>query len=183
MSEFRLWSFLKADIMRYRALQFGDEHEIWSFYQWFSLFSPRIIPVVLCRLAYFMELHHMSFFAKFLSFLNFVFFGIEISLSTFIDKGLVIPHSNGTVIGASRIGKNAIIFQGVTLGAKFIDFDFNESARPLIGDNVIVGSGAKVLGGISVGEGCKIGANAVVLKSVPPRCMAVGIPSKLINSL
>ena len=81
------------------------------------------------------------------------------------------------VIGAWKIGSNATIFQGVTLGANEISFDYFESNRPTLGNNVIVASGAKVLGGIIVHDNVRIAANAVVIKSVPSGALAVGVPA------
>jgi len=87
----------------------------------------------------------------------------------------------GTVIGAWRIGRNATIFQGATLGAKSVDMAFDQRLLPVLGDNVTVGAGAKVLGGITVGDDVVIGANAVVVHSVESRCTVAGIPAKVLT--
>jgi len=87
------------------------------------------------------------------------------------------------VIGAWSIGENATIFQGVTLGAKELDFSYEESSRPTVGDDVTIGSGAKVLGGLTLGAGSRIGANAVVLDSVPTNVVAAGVPSRIVKIL
>jgi serine O-acetyltransferase len=95
---------------------------------------------------------------------------------------LYIPHPVGTVIGATKIGHNATILQGVTLGAKEIDISYLPANRPTIGDNVTIGAGAKVLGGINIGDNVTIGANAVVTKSLPDNVVAAGVPAKIIRT-
>jgi serine O-acetyltransferase len=88
-----------------------------------------------------------------------------------------LPHPNGIVIHpASQIGVNCTIYQQVTLGGR----DDNHGA-PVIGANVLIGTGAKILGSVTVGDGARIGANAVVLADVPPRATAVGVPAKIIS--
>ena len=76
------------------------------------------------------------------------------------------------------IGVNVTIYHQVTLGAVEMDFSYTPSLRPMVGDGVVIGVGAKVLGGLTLGNGSVIGANAVVLKSVPPGCVAIGVPSR-----
>ena len=115
--------------------------------------------------------------------INFFLFGIEIAVRCPIGPGLFLPHTQGTVIGAWRIGADATIFQGVTLGAKEVDFSYAESSRPAIGAGVTVGSGAKVLGGLVVGDGARIGANSVVLQSVPRFTVVAGAPARVVKSL
>jgi serine O-acetyltransferase len=143
--------------------------------------NPRFLPVVLFRLAHACYCKNMRGFAKVISLINFVLFGIEIAQRCEIGGGLYLPHTMGTVIGARAIGKNAVIFQGVTLGAKSIDIGYNEDQRPLLRDNVTIGSGAKVLGGLTIGNNVIIGANAVVTKSLKDNVVAVGIPAKIIR--
>jgi serine O-acetyltransferase len=173
---FHLLSFLKDDILRFKNASQALNSKLWLNRYWISLFSPRVLPVFLCRLAFFFAQYNLAFASKFFSFLNFIIFGIEISTKTFIDRGLLLPHTQGTVLGASYIGKNATIFQGVTLGSKFLDF--NNADRPQIGENVLIGAGAKVLGSIMIGNNVKIGSNAVVLKTIHDNCIAIGIPAK-----
>ena len=145
------------------------------------IFNPRFMPVVLCRLSQTCYRTRLKPLSKILSLSNFVLFGIEIALRCEIDEGLYLPHTQGTVIGAQRIGKNAVIYHNVTFGAKEIDIGYHEDQRPIIGDNVIIGSGAKVLGGITVGNNVIIGANAVVIESIPSNVMVGGVPAKIIR--
>ena len=98
-----------------------------------------------------------------------------------IGPGLCFPHTVGTVIGALRIGRDAVIYHGVTLGAKEMDFGYDSKARPIIGDNVVIGSGAKVLGGITIGNNVIVGANAVVVESVPDNVVVGGVPAHILR--
>jgi serine O-acetyltransferase len=116
------------------------------------------------------------------SLINFLFFGIEIAVACKIGPGLFFPHTHGTVIGAFTIGKNAVIYQGVTVGAKDLDFTYDAAHRPCIGDNVLLGAGAKVLGGIELGHSVTVAANAVLLSSVPDNVVVGGIPAKILKS-
>jgi serine O-acetyltransferase len=148
---------------------------------WKRALNPRFLPVVLFRLAHSCYCNGWGALSKILSLVNFALFGIEIAQRCEIGGGLFLPHTVGTVIGARSIGRNAVIFQGVTLGAKLIDIGYNEKSRPLLGDNVTIGAGAKVLGGISIGDNVTVGANAVVTKSLESNVVAVGIPAKVIR--
>jgi len=121
-------------------------------------------------------------FAKLFSGLNLVMFGIEVAPRCEIGPGLYLPHTVGTVIGASRIGANAMIFQGVTLGAKELDIAYNPALRPVLEDEVTIGAGAKVLGGLVVGFGAVVGANAVVTRDVAAGLTVVGIPARAVGT-
>jgi serine O-acetyltransferase len=177
--QFSLFSYLRADLMRARCLLYGPDQTKSGVRLWIGLLSPRFFPVALCRLAHYFFCHKFFVIAKFVSFINFVFFGIEIAIRCPIGPGLFFPHTQGTVIGAWSIGSNATIFQGVTLGAKELDFSYLESSRPVIYNDVTIGSGAKVLGGIIINNGVRIGANAVVLQSFDSGVVAVGIPAQV----
>jgi serine O-acetyltransferase len=146
-----------------------------------NLANPRFIPVFLYRVSRYLYIHNMILFAKFISMVNFVLFGIEISLRCEIGKGLYFPHTVGTVIGAHCIGENSIIYHGVTLGAKEMDLNV-QAGRPFLGNNVIIGSGSKVLGGITIGNNVIVGANAVVTKDLPDNVVVGGIPAKVIRT-
>ena len=140
-------------------------------------FSPRFMPVVLFRLSHWFFQKRLSPLAKLVSLINFVVFGLEIAVRCEIGPGLYFPHTQGTVIGALRIGMNATIYHNVTFGAREIDIGYHDASRPVVGDNVIVGSGAKVLGAVVLGDNVRVGANAVVLKDVAPGLTVVGIPA------
>lgn len=91
-----------------------------------------------------------------------------------IGPGLFVSHGQGTILSAERIGANLQVHQGVTVG-----WDYRGDRRPVIGDDVFIGAGAKVLGAITVGDGARIGANAVVMCDVPAGATAVGIPARV----
>jgi serine O-acetyltransferase len=143
----------------------------------------RFLPVLLCRLAHSSYKCGWKPLASMFSLLNFVVFGIEIGQQCEIGGGLYLPHTVGTVIGAWSIGRNAVIFQGVTLGTKVIDTGYNKDFRPSLGDNVTIGSGAKVLGCITIGANVIVGANAVVTKSLESNVVAMGVPAKVIRKI
>lgn len=177
--KFELRRYLRADLGRRRRLMQGETSGTPSTFRlWIGVVSPRFAPVLLCRLAHGSYLAGLKPLAHLISFVNFVCFGIEIAVRCPIGPGLLLPHSQGTVVGAWRIGDNATIFQGVTLGAREIDFAYEERCRPTLGDDVTIGAGAKVLGGIHVGNGATVGANAVLLESVPDGAVAVGVPAR-----
>lgn len=96
-----------------------------------------------------------------------------ITPSSAVSDGLVIMHGHGTYVDAETIGKNCLIFQDVAIGPKH-----EEGERPTIGNYVHVSSGAKMLGGITIGDHCVIAANAVVVKDMPPNSLAVGVPAR-----
>ena len=172
-------AYLAADLRRYSRTVSPGATPTWR--MWLLLPTPRVAPVFLCRLAHQFYRWRLGPVAKILSLINFVIFGIEIAVRCPIGPGLLLPHTQGTVIGARKIGANATIFQGVTLGAKEMDFEFHADRRPELGDDVTVGSGAKVLGGIVVGNGARIGANTVVSESLAPHALAVGGAMRVIG--
>ena len=178
--KFKLLSYLTADLRRARFVMHGAVEEISALRLWMGVLSPRFTPVLLCRLAHWFYRLRLGPIAKIISLLNFFFFGIEIAVRCPIGKGLFLPHTQGTVIGAWAIGENATIFQGVTLGALEVDFSYQESSRPTLRDGVTVGSGAKVLGGITLNNGARVGANAVVLHNVAQDQLVVGVPAKVV---
>ena len=105
--------------------------------------------------------------------------GIEIHPGAKIGKGLFIDHGSGVVIGeTTEIGDNCTIYQNVTLGGTGKE---TGKRHPTLGNNVMVGAGARVLGPFKVGDNSKIAANAVVLSEVPPNCTAVGVPARIVK--
>ena len=105
--------------------------------------------------------------------------GVDIHPGAKIGKRLFIDHAQGVVIGeTAEIGDDVVMFHGATLGGTGKD---KGKRHPTIGNNVVIGCGAKVLGNIVIGDNAKIGANAVVLKDVPANSTAVGIPAKVVK--
>jgi len=175
--ELTLKSCLDADWARLTELAGRSD----SKRKWYSHFSPRFAPLTLIRLAYYSELKGCRVIAKLFSLLNFLIFKIEVPSRLKIGPGLVIPHPQGTVLGANEIGSNVTIFHQVTLGGKIADFGYDLSQRPKVRDGVTLSVGAKVLGPLTLGEGCIIGANAVVVGDIPAGVTAVGIPAKVME--
>lgn len=134
--------------------------------------------VILHRLANFLFRHKCFFLARLVSQTSRHMTGIEIHPGATIGKGLFIDHGMGVIIGETTIiGDDCTIYQGVTLGGTGKE---TGKRHPTLGNNVMVGSGAKVLGPFKVGDGAKIAAGAVVLKEVPAGATAVGVPAKAV---
>ena len=102
-------------------------------------------------------------------------FGLEIAFDKAMGGGLYIAHTQGCVLSFAEVGENCTVISAVTIGRR------NKHAFPVLGDNVLIGAGARVLGGIKVGDNARIGANAVVLKDVPADSTAIGIPAKIVQ--
>jgi len=170
---------LRMDIERYQQF-IGRAEPVSTFGLIKSCFNPRMAPVVLIRLSEFFFSRRLSMLAKFFTTANVAIFGIESSPQVRIGGGLFLPHTVGTVLGAERIGEYVTILQGVTLGTVEPDNGFTVSLRPVIGNHVVLGAGAKVIGRVTIGDYAKIGANAVVLKDVPAHALAVGVPARII---
>jgi serine O-acetyltransferase len=130
--------------------------------------NPYFCPVLLYRLAYVTRDSMHGIPGVLFSRANYFLFGLEIARHCTIGPGMFLPHTRGTVIGAARIGSNAVIYHGVTLGARTIDGRFDSSTRPVVGDNVIIGAGAIVIGPITIGDGARIGGNCMVVDDVSP---------------
>lgn len=131
------------------------------------------------RLSHWLFVHHCFFLARLVSQVTKFFTGIEIHPGAQIGKGLMIDHGTGVVIGETTIiGDDCTLYQGVTLGGTGKDVG---KRHPTLGNNVMVGSGAKVLGPFKVGDNSKIASNAVVLTEIPPNCTAVGVPARVVK--
>lgn len=142
----------------------------------------RFWPVFLYRLGRGCEQRGFGAGARVCSALNQLLFGVEIALRLDIGPGLYFPHSQGIVLGATAIGRDATIYHGVTLGAQTLDVGYDPGRRPTVGDGVVLAAGAKVLGGVTVGDGAVVAANAVVVHDVEPRTVVGGIPAGVIGT-
>ena len=129
------------------------------------------------RIAHFFYKLKLFFLARLISQFSRHFTGIEIHPGAQIGKGLFIDHGMGVVVGETAIiGDNVLLYQGVTLGGTGLE---KGKRHPTIGNNIVIGTGAKVLGNITVGDNSYIGANAVVIKDVPPNSTVVGVPGRI----
>ena len=171
-----LLTYLKADLLRLAPTNPS----------FFSLMThslhPRFFPVFFVRVSRYFYCHKLfRFLSPIFTWFNVIIFGIEVTPKCDIGPGLMLPHTFGTVIGANKIGPNATIFQGSTIGASSLDIAFDINKRPVIGCHLIVGAGAKVLGDLTLGDNVTIGANSVVIKSVADAMVVAGIPAKIIG--
>jgi len=131
------------------------------------------------RIAHWFHRMGMPFFARAISQAARFFTGIEIHPAAKIGGSFFIDHGMGVVVGeTTEIGEHCLLFQGVTLGGTGKE---RGKRHPTLGNYVVVGAGAKVLGGITIGDRVKIGANAVVLTSVPPHSTVVGVPGRVVR--
>lgn len=144
----------------------------------FLLYSG-VHAVIYHRIAHWLYLHHRFFLARWVSQHARKKTGIEIHPGATIGHRLVIDHGMGIVIGeTAEIGDDCLLYQGVTLGGTGKD---QGKRHPTLGNNVLVGSGAKVLGPFKVGDNARIAAGAVVLEEVPPNATAVGVPAQIVR--
>ena len=135
--------------------------------------------VIFHRIAHWFYLKKFYLIARLISQFSRFLTGIEIHPGAKIGKGLLIDHGSGVVIGeTAEIGDNCLIYQGVTLGGTGKE---HGKRHPTLGNNVMVGSGARVLGPFKVGDNAKIAANAVVLEEVPENSTAVGVPARIVR--
>ncbi|MCI6255156.1 MAG: serine O-acetyltransferase [Clostridiales bacterium] len=143
------------------------------------LLYPGVHATIYYRIAHFLHVHGLKFLARLISQWGRLCTGIEIHPGAKIGRRLVIDHGMGIVIGeTAEIGDDCLLYHGVTLGGTGKD---QGKRHPTIGNNVMVSSGAKVLGPFKVGDNSRIAANAVVLTEIPPNATAVGVPARVVR--
>ncbi|HIT31584.1 MAG TPA: serine O-acetyltransferase [Candidatus Enterenecus stercoripullorum] len=143
------------------------------------LLYPGVHATLYHRLAHFFYRHRLKFIARFVSQWSRFWTGIEIHPGAKIGRRLVIDHGMGIVIGeTAEVGDDCLIYHGVTLGGTGKD---QGKRHPTIGNNVLISTGAKVLGPFTVGDGARIAANAVVLSEIPAGATAVGVPAQVVR--
>ena len=143
------------------------------------LLYPGVHATLYHRLAHALYCHKLKFLARLVSQWSRFWTGIEIHPGATIGRRLVIDHGMGIVIGeTAEVGDDCLIYHGVTLGGTGKD---QGKRHPTIGNNVLISTGAKVLGPFRVGDNARIAANAVVLSEVPPDATAVGIPAQIVR--
>ena len=143
------------------------------------LLYPGVHAIIYHRIAHWLFCRKLRFLARLVSQWSRLWTGIEIHPGATIGRRFVIDHGMGIVIGeTAEVGDDVLLYQGVTLGGTGKD---HGKRHPTIGNNVLVGSGAKVLGPFKVGDNSRIAANAVVLSEVPPDSTAVGVPARVVR--
>lgn len=141
------------------------------------LLYPGLHALIIYRVAHFLYRRHMFILARLLSQIARFLTGIEIHPGASIGRRFFIDHGMGVVTGETTIIQDdVLLYQGVTLGGSSLE---HGKRHPTIGNNVVIGTGAKVLGNIIIGDNSYIGANAVVIKDVPPNSTVVGVPGKI----
>ena len=142
------------------------------------LLYPGLHAVWAHHLSHWLWNHGMRFLARFVSQVARVFTGIEIHPGAELGRRLFIDHGMGTVIGETAIvGDDVTLYQGVTLGGTGKE---KGKRHPTVGNNVSIGSGAKLLGNITIGDNCRVGAGSVVLRDVPANSTIVGVPGHIV---
>ena len=143
------------------------------------LFYPGIKAILLHRMAHYFFLRGHTLMARSICEFNRFLTGIEIHPGARIGEDVVIDHGMGVVIGETAVvGNNVIMYQGVTLGGTSLS---PVKRHPTVGDRVVIGAGAKLLGNILIGPDARIGANSVVVESVPASAVVVGVPGRVLS--
>jgi serine O-acetyltransferase len=147
---------------------------------WEVLFCyPGLHALWLHRLAHFLWRHRLHFLGRLLSHLSRHATGIEIHPGASIGRRFFIDHGMGVVIGeTTEIGDDVLLYQGVVLGGTTLE---KKKRHPTIGNDVIIGAGATLLGPITMGDGARVGAGSVVVQSVPPGATVVGVPGRAVE--
>ncbi|MBE9141632.1 serine O-acetyltransferase [Planktothrix mougeotii LEGE 06226] len=140
---------------------------------------PGFHALCLYRLAHRLHQYQVPFLPRFISHIARFLTGIEIHPGAVIGKGAFIDHGLGVVIGETAIiGENVLIYQGVTLGGTGKQ---TGKRHPTLGNQVVVGAGAKILGNLHIGDAVRIGAGSIVLQDVPADCTVVGVPGRIVS--
>ncbi len=169
-----MFRFLSETLSAYQARDPAARSKLEIF-----LLYPGVHATIYYKIAHFLHRHHLRFLARFVSQWARRRTGIEIHPGATIGRRLVIDHGMGIVIGeTAELGDDVLLYQGVTLGGTGKE---QGKRHPTIGNNVLIGSGAKVLGPVLVRDGARVAANAVVLKEVPPDSTAVGVPAHIVK--
>lgn len=141
---------------------------------------PGFHAMIFYRMSHWLWRNQMKFLGRFVSHIGRFLTGIEIHPGATIGRGFFIDHGMGVVIGeTAEIGENCTLYHGVTLGGTSWA---KEKRHPTLGDNVIIGAGAKILGPFTLGDSSKVGSNSVVVKEVPENATVVGIPGRVVIS-
>ncbi|HBK6298751.1 TPA: serine O-acetyltransferase [Campylobacter jejuni] len=169
------WGIIKEDFSQPKAQDPAFNSSIELFFNY-----PGVWAVVNYRFAHFFYIRNFKRIARMISGISQFLTGVDLHLGAKLGRRIFIDHANGVVIGQTAIIEDdVLIYQGVTLGGTSLEKGIKR--HPTIKKGVIIGSGAKVLGNITIGENAKIGSNAVVVKDVGANLTAVGIPAYIIE--
>jgi serine O-acetyltransferase len=169
-----MWRSVRADVaaIRERDPACRSALEAWLCY-------PGLHALIIYRVAHRLHRARLLLLARLLSQLARWLTGVEIHPGARIGSGVFIDHGMGVVIGeTAEVGDGVTLYQGVTLGGTGKE---RGKRHPTLGRDVLVGVGAKILGSVTVGDGSRIGAGAVVVSSVPPNCTVVGVPGRVVR--
>ncbi len=163
-----------------KDIQAVFEHDPAAKNVWEVIFAyPGFHARQLHRLAHTLWRWHIPFFPRLISHINRFLTGIEIHPGAKIGEGFFVDHGMGVVIGeTAEIGDNVALYQGVTLGGTSL---MKTKRHPTLGNNVVVGAGAKLIGAITIGDNVKVGAGSVVVTSVPANATVVGVPGRVVE--
>ncbi|HEC1884987.1 TPA: serine O-acetyltransferase [Campylobacter jejuni] len=169
------WGIIKEDFSQPKAQDPAFNSSIELFFNY-----PGVWAVVNYRFAHFFYIRNFKRIARMISGISQFLTGVDLHPGAKLGRRIFIDHANGVVIGQTAIIEDdVLIYQGVTLGGTSLEKGIKR--HPTIKKGVIIGSGAKVLGNITIGENAKIGSNAVVVKDIGPNLTAVGIPAYIIQ--
>ncbi|MBN1958285.1 MAG: serine O-acetyltransferase [Desulfuromonadales bacterium] len=170
-----MFSHLKEDL----RVVFDRDPAVRSVFE-IVLCYPGFHAMIFYRLSHWLWVNNLKLAGRFISHVGRFLTGIEIHPGATIGRGFFIDHGMGVVIGeTAEIGDNCTLYHGVTLGGTSWA---KEKRHPTLGNNVIIGSGAKILGPFTLGDNCKVGSNSVVVKEVPENATVVGIPGRVVMS-
>ncbi len=169
-----MWKTIKEDIQTV----FERDPAARNFWEVITSY-PGLHAIWMHRIAHFLWKKGMKTLARILSHISRFFTGIEIHPGAKIGRRFFIDHGMGVVIGeTAEIGNDVLMYQGVVLGGTSLE---KRKRHPTIGNNVVIGAGAIILGPIEIGDGAKIGAGSVVIKPVPPGATVVGVPGRVVG--
>ena len=171
-----MWQHIREDIQTIKERDPAAKN-----YVEILLCYPGLHAIWFHRLAHFFYRRNWFTTARLISHFNRLFTGIEIHPGAKIGRRLFIDHGMGVVIGeTSEIGDDCLIYKGVVLGGTTLE---KKKRHPTLGNRVIVGSNATILGAITIGDGARIGSGSVVVKSVPPNVTVVGVPARVTETM
>ena len=175
MSEIGLWAQIKEDFSQPVLNDPALNSKIELFFNY-----PGVWALVNYRIAHFLHVKGFKVIARALMGLSQIITNMDIHPACTIGRRVFFDHAFGVVIGETAIvGDDVLIYQGVTLGG--VSLERGVKRHPTIGNKTVIGTGAKILGDIKIGENCRIGSNSVVVKSIPDDSTAVGIPARIIE--